>query len=272
MRKQIINAIIKKDIREIRSAKMLIGPVFIPQTATCLVLPAVILVIGYLTKDAFIKSMPFLRDTLLPLYRVSETFGSEYEQVLFIIANYTFVPLLMLMPLQAAMVIGINSFIGEKQRKTLETILYSPVSNREFVTAKLAAVLIPSVLLTAIECIIYAVICNLVSWIFSGKLIITSSILILSALVFNPAVSAFGLTIVMLVAVKAKTHAEAEHIAGLFILPFISLMITQVAGLYTLTALQIIAASLVLALTSLFLILKTAPSFNREEIIKTCNL
>ncbi|MBN1647448.1 MAG: ABC transporter permease subunit [Spirochaetales bacterium] len=270
MRKQIILAIIRKDIKEIRSGTMLIGPVFIPQTATCLFLPALILILGYLYRDTLLGALPFLGNTLLPLYHVPPVFGANYEKILYIIANFTFVPLLMLMPLQAAMVIGINSFIGEKQRKTLETMLYTPVRNREFITAKLAAVLVPSVLLTLAECIIYAAVCNLISYLFSGKLIITSPVLFLSALVFNPAVSAFGLTIVMLVAVRARSHAEAEHIAGLFILPFISLMITQVTGLYTLSLLQIIAAALILTLISLVLLFRTAPRFRREEIIKTC--
>lgn len=269
MRKRILAAIIRKDIGETASSPMLLGPVFIPQIATCLVLPALVLAAGYLAGDSFVRSLPFLADILPRLYSIPGRFEASHERVLYVIANYTFVPLLMLMPLQAAMVIGVNSFIGEKQAKTLETLLYTPVSNREFITAKLIAVLVPAVLLTIVECLVYSLVCNTISLVFSGRLIIVSVLLPVAVLVFNPAVSALGLSIVILIGVKAKSGAAAQHVAGVFVLPFVSLMIMQGAGLFALTVLQVVIASLLLLLTSAALVLKAAPRFDREEIIKT---
>ena len=259
----------EKDIKEILSSRKLLGPVFIPQISTCFILPAVVLLLGYVFGDALIRSLPFLADTLLKLYTVPAGFTALYEQVLYVIANYTFIPLLMMMPLQAAMIISVNSLVGEKQKKTLETLLYTPVSNKELVTAKLFGVLIPAVILTLLECLIYFIICNSISFAFSGKFILYSPAFITAVLIFNPAASSLGLSIIMMISVKANSYAEAEQVAGIFVLPFITLMVTQVVGLYTLTSLQIVVAGILLFLVSYFLMARATPRFQREDIIKT---
>ena len=269
MRTQIIWAIIKKDLKDVRSSTMLIGPVFIPQTATCFLLPAVFMILTYVLKDKLVAGLPFLTESLTPLYNIPQRFSRGYEKIAYIFANFSFIPLLALMPLQAAMVIAANSFIGEKERKTLETLLYSPVRNGEFVLAKLMTVLVPSVLLTFAECLIYYLICNGLSYIFGGYFILIGSALFLTAFIFSPAVSFFGLTLIMLISIKAKSHAEADFISGLFVLPFASLMVAQVSALYKLTGMQIIISGIIMTLIGVLLILKAAPRFERENIIKT---
>ena len=61
--------------------------------------------------------------------------SSVAEQISYIFLNYTFVPLFMIIPVMVASIIAANSVVGEKERKTLETLLYTPVTNREFLTA-----------------------------------------------------------------------------------------------------------------------------------------
>ena len=51
-------------------------------------------------------------------------------------------------PLELASVVGAASFVAERERRTLEALLYSPATDAELLTGKLCAAVLPGILLT----------------------------------------------------------------------------------------------------------------------------
>ena len=53
-----------------------------------------------------------------------------------------------------------SSFVGEKERRTIEGLLYTPITDRELVLAKVLVSVIPSVLLAWAAFVVYTVLVN----------------------------------------------------------------------------------------------------------------
>ena len=90
-------------------------------------------------------------DTLARLadrYPVPAVFETTVDRLLYVLLNYTFLPFFLIVPVLVSTFIAANAVVGEKERGTLETLLYTPVTNRELVTAKLAGAFVPAALVT----------------------------------------------------------------------------------------------------------------------------
>ena len=142
-----IRAIVRKDIRSITAERMVLVPMVVVPLALCILVPGAITLVALSFDEVLITGVQYV-EKLIPLYPVPQAIRGQSERVLFIFLNYTFLPLFMLVPIMASSVIAANSIVGEKERKTLETLLYTPVTNREFLTAKLLASFVPAVLVS----------------------------------------------------------------------------------------------------------------------------
>jgi ABC-2 type transport system permease protein len=263
-----IRAIMRKDIGGITAEKMVLMPMIIVPLLLCIVVPGAITAIALSVDEVLITGVQYV-EKLIPLYPVPEEIQGLTERVLFIFLNYTFLPFFMLVPIMASSVIAANSIVGEKERKTLETLLYTPVTNREFLTAKLLASFVPAVLVSWIGFGGYFVVLNLIYGLMRGMLIVRSWIWLPAILLLSPAVSLLGLSITLLVSLKAKSYNEAQQTAGVVVLPFIVLIVVQIVGLITFRPLLVVGLAAVLTVVSYLIILRIAPRFSREAIIGT---
>src|SRR4051812_42044222 len=59
---------------------------------------------------------------------------------------YMFAPMFLIVPLMVSSVVAADSFAGEKERKTLEALAYTPTTDRELLLAKMLGGWIPGVL------------------------------------------------------------------------------------------------------------------------------
>jgi ABC-2 type transport system permease protein len=263
-----IRAIMRKDIRSITAEKMVLIPMVIVPLMLCIVVPGAIAAMALALGEVLVTGVQYV-EKLIPLYPVPGDLPTLTDQVLFIFLNYTFLPFFMLVPIMASSVIAANSVVGEKERKTLETLLYTPVTNREFLTAKLLASLVPAVLVSWVGFAGYFVVLNLIYGLARGMLIVRSWIWLPAILLLSPAVSLLGLSITLVVSLKAKTYNEAQQTAGVIVLPFIVLIVVQIAGLITFRPVLVIGLAAALAAVSYLIIARLAPRFSREGIIST---
>ncbi|MBA7620744.1 hypothetical protein ES703_28099 [subsurface metagenome] len=263
-----VGAIMKKDIKAITASKMVMIPMFVVPLILCIAMPAVVLIVAF-TMDTVVISGAQFFEKLIPLYPVPENLNSMTDKIMYIFLNYTFLPLFMLLPIMASSIIASNSIVGEKERKTLETLLYTPVTNREFMVAKLLSAFIPAVLISYGGFIGFFSVLNLISYLYRNILIIRSWIWLPAILLLSPSVSLLGLSITLVVSLKAKSFADAQQMAGLIVLPFIALIIVQITGVITFNALYVVLFSIVLVIISYLIIVRVAPRFSRENIIST---
>jgi ABC-type Na+ efflux pump permease subunit len=190
-------------------------------------------------------------------------------EIAYVFLNYTFVPLFMLIPIMTASVIAANSVVGEKERKTLETLLYTPVSNREFLIAKELSAFIPAVVITVLSFIGYFAVGNIISYSMEGILLVRSPMWIPAILLLAPAVSLVGLAVTLLVSLRSKSFMEAQQMSALVVIPFILLLVVQITGVVVFSVLSVVLFSLAMLALAYVLVARVGPKFEREQIITT---
>ncbi len=83
---------------------------------------------------------------------------------------YMLAPMFLIMPLMVSSILAADSFAGEKERKTLEALLYTPTTDRELFTAKLLGAWLTAVIVALLSFVVYAVMVNAAGWHSIGHL------------------------------------------------------------------------------------------------------
>ncbi len=261
-----ISAIVRKDLGEVTASKAVTIPMTIVPVIFCLVLPAVLLLVGLNGGAASLGNVDAIA-RIVDRYPVPAEFVTTVDRLLYVFLNYTFLPFFLLIPILVSSVIAANAVVGEKERGTLETLLYTPVTNRELVVAKLAGSFVPAMIVTVGGFIGYFALSNAIFWAYRGTLVVRALIWVPGLLLLAPSVSLLGLSAALLVSMKAKTYLEAQQMSGLVVVPFVALVYAQLGGLVILGPLVVLLlAAAVLGVTWL-LFSKVASRFNREQIL-----
>jgi ABC-type Na+ efflux pump permease subunit len=259
-------AIALKDIRETFSTVQLVFPLVIVPIVVVVGYPAVFLLALRYTPGAagglegFIGAFPASAIPVMP--HITTAGRAAYIGVVYLFAGF-----FLLVPVMVSTVIAANSFAGEKERRTLEGLLYTPVSDAELVVGKIAAAFLPTIAFTWACFLVYAVV---VAWFgipVVGQWFFPTANWWALMLLLVPAVSLLVISIVVLVSTKARGFQEANAIGGSVILPVIGLAAAQASGLMVLSVNVVVATAVLFALVdagSLYLIVR---AFKRSRIV-----
>lgn len=275
MDKKIIKAIIKKDIRNIFSSIEFWLPMVIVPLVFAIFLPTLFILIGNKinigTSGSNYEMMNKIL-TKLPSGAIKNevmSFSSLNQKMVYLMLNYIFVPLFLMIPIMVSSIISALSFVGEKEKKTLETLLYSPAKDIELVTAKILAAFIPTMLLSLLCFLFYGTIIDTLGYQFFNRCVFPSLNWIFVILWLIPALSIFSIFLNVCISAKVKGYQEAQNITGLVVLPILLLIFGQVFGILFLNSVFIIIIGAVIFLIDIFLIKFASKTFNRNELFKT---
>ena len=263
-----IIAIIKKDLKEVVANKMVMIPMIIVPLILCIAVPAAIMLLVTSLGTEAINGVELI-EQIIPFYAVPEELTVLSDQILYIFLNYSFIPFFMIIPLMVSSIIAANSIVGEKERKTLETLLYTPVTNREFLQGKLLSSFLPAFAISILAFVCYFIVLNGISYAQMDFFIVRAFIWVPAILLLSPSVSLLGLSITLLVSLRAKTFMEAQQTAGIIVLPFVALIIVQITGVVTFRSVYIVGLSILLFVLSYIIVTRIGPRFDREKIITT---
>lgn len=263
MNSRMIKIIFTKDWRELRKSKQAMLPMIIVPIILVIVMPA-ILILSSLGVTMNPGNVEFLET--LP----SDFFPAEYnlqQGLVYVMIVHIFSPLFLLIPVMTSSIIAASSFAGEKERKTIEGLLYTPISDKELVLGKIFVSLIPAVLITWVSFIIYTIVVNALGYtIFQGLFFPTASWLVL-IFWLAPTLSFLSLAVVVYVSQRATGVWEAQQIAALLVLPIIALVISSVKGLIQLSWPVIFFAGLTILIIDIFIYRWLVRKLDRERII-----
>ena len=268
MKRTRVSAIVRKDLLELRKNKLAMLPMIVVPLVLCVLMPSVLSILALTLDISAINGAQFI-ERLLPVYAVPAELDTLAVQILYVFLNYMFVPFFMLVPIMVSSVIAANSVVGEKERHTLETLLYTPVSNRELIMAKQLSAFLPAVVISVVSFVLYFVSVNAISLLIDGVFLVRSLVWIPAILLVSPAASLVGLGVTLMVSVRSKTFMEAQQIAAVVIVPFLLILVAQLAGLFVMSMVHVVAFGVVLAAIGLLILRKIAPRFEREQILKT---
>lgn len=158
-------------------------------------------------------------------------FPTVQQQIVYFAVNYLFAPFFLLIPLMVASIIGANSFAGEKERKTLETLLFAPVDLNTLFWAKILAAFLPATFLAFICSCLYGSVVNITAYPLFGRIIFPEGNWIPLLFWVAPALSFGAVLVNVFISAKVRGFQEAFQLSGLVILPILGLFIGQLTGI-----------------------------------------
>jgi ABC-2 type transport system permease protein len=259
-----IRAVVARDLRAVRRSKAVVVPMLTVPVLLMVVLP---LIVGYAARRAsatggridFLDSLPSqLADPIASL--------PQEEQLLTLVLGFLLAPLFLIVPLMVSAVLAADAFAGEKERRTMETLLHLPISDRDLFIAKFLTGFLPAVAVSWIGFVCFAVVANGVSWGIVDGLLVPNRLWLVVIFWVAPAVATLGLGIMVRVSARCRTTQEANQLGGAVILPLIFVAVGQSTGLLLVDVAVAIAIGGVIWMIAIGLVSRGAALFTRDRV------
>ena len=260
-RKQL--ALIKKDIRGITSNKQVLMVMLMVPLALTIILPSIIVFVTALVPEAASDYEKLL--SMLPVT------GREYSQeqmILGLIFNKIMPAFFMMIPLMASSVMAASSFVGEKEKHTLETLLYSPLSLKQLFQYKILAGFSVGMMVSFISFAAMMLVLETEIFLFTGSVIMPDISWLIVMLLIAPAISLVAIALTVRGSAKAQTIEEAQQRAVFLIFPILALIIGQFTGVILVNSWLLLVVGIVLALLAFLLMRGAAGKFTYEKLLK----
>jgi len=226
--------VFSKDWREIRRNWQVIGPLVVVPMLITVMLPLVIILIPtIITIPGTSLNIPVTMFENLPLEVKLEIAGMNIsQQMTYVFLLYFFAPFFLIIPIMASSVLASDSFAGEKDRKTIEALLATPLTDGELLLGKILVSFIPSMLVTILAFTVYSAVVDVAAFtLFGGRILLPILLWLVLIFCVTPAVSLAGIGITVIVSVKVKGFREAQQLSALLVLPIMLLIFSELGGL-----------------------------------------
>ena len=227
-----IKAIVRKDLKVVFQNKGVSIPLIVVPAIFMILLPALTGLVPLFEVD--LGSTLHDLDALLqgmPANLQAEVAGySDAQMLVVLVLVYLLAPMYLILPLMVASVIAADSFAGEKERKTLEALLYTPTTDGELFTAKLLAAWLPALGVAWGGFVLYTIVANVAAWSTMGRIFFPTVMWLVLVLWVAPAVAGVSLGFTVLVSVRAQGFQDAYQLGAMVVLPIVLLVIGQATG------------------------------------------
>lgn len=192
------------------------------------------------------------------LFRFIEQFGAE-------VIGERLIPFMLLIvgffPMSFSLVIALETFVGEKERKSLEPLLATPLTNTQLYVGKVLAAVIPPMLTSYLGIAVYIVgLMLFANWVISGEIFV--QILLLTTLQGIIMVAA-----AVIVSSQTTSVRAANLLASFIIIPTALLLQVEAIILFWGNLSGLWWLILALLVTTLIFVRMGIQVFNREELI-----
>lgn len=263
--KGIYRVLMFKDMKEVVRNKQVFLPMIVVPLIILVLLPALFVAISFFGAE----SPELLQDMSSLIARLPDAYkGYNPGQLFMVVAiNYIFPAFFLIVPVMISSILGASSFVGEREKKTMESLLYTPITMEELLKAKILGTFIPSYLASLLAFVLFGAAVNVGGYLHFGRLIFPDVKWVIIALWLTPIVTLFSITFTVLVSAKSKTFQGAMQISGLMVLPVVLLIVGQFAGLFLLDAMIVVAIGAVMLFINYFLIKLLAKTFMAEKLV-----
>ena len=261
-----IATLIGKELREMRSNPAAILPVVL-LVAICLVLPFVVtVVLPAMTGESLSSDRTIAQVLALARTRLSglDTLPPESAAQAFLFQQFLF--LFLVAPIVGAVSLAAYAVVGEKQGRTLEPLLTTPLTTAELLVSKVLAAFLPALAIEAAGLALYVMLTVAFAAPGVARTLLSGRSLILVALL-GPLASLAALQLTIAISSRVNDPRSAQQIAVLLVLPLVLMLVGQVAGAFVITSPMLLALCGALAAVWLLLVLLSVALFDRESIL-----
>ena len=175
----------------------------------------------------------------------------------------------LLVPMILPLVIAADSIAGERERKTLESLIASPLSTWEILLGKLTTTMIPSTIITWVSGVIFMVISDLSLYDDIGRLLFPNNMSVILLFGFSPFMSLLTTQSMIIVSTRSSGMREAQQLGSLAILPLYSFILGETAMLLLVNYWWVILAAAILLTSTIILLYVNLRIFNREHMVSS---
>lgn len=244
-----IRTIVAKDLREIFSCKSTWLPMFLLPLLSSALLPLIMLFTarhnftGLATLETLLKNAP-------PDPRLI----TDSQKLLYIGLNKIVPIIFLIIPILMTCNIGSVSVVGERQKNTLESLLYSPIGIRQLYLAKLAGTFSIAFLVTVACFLCFAAVASIGTISQYGFSFLSVSKWLVLIFWLCPILILLALGVIVYISARAPSIQSAMQLSTLTVLPVLFLLLSQIAGTLALGPGRIfgLGAALLMAAALLF--------------------
>ncbi len=184
-----------------------------------------------------------------------------------VIFGRQFALLFLLLPMIIPNVLASYSIVGEKNRRTLEPLLATPISVGELLVGKVLAAVLPGILLTWMCALIFGAGVWLVAIDPAVPLLILNPGWITLLILASPLLAIISVALTVMISSRVTDPRSAQQIAGVLIVPIMLLFFGQMLGLVILSPLIALGFACALAALAVALFWLATRVFQRETIL-----
>jgi len=270
MNARAIRAIIRKDLKVISQNKGVMIPSIILPVVMFVISPWVVTLFPLLEK---LTGIDVLNDVkwLIDLMGTGLQQGfagyDPYQRFTIYILVYMMAPFFLIVPLMVSTVIAADSFAGEKERKTMEALLYTPTTDRELFVAKLLSSWLAALAVALVGFALYAIMVNAAAWPQMQRIFFPNALWLVLIFWVVPAIPGLGLGVIVLVSVRAQGFQDAFQMGSVVVLPVMLLGVGLLSGAMSFSIAVMFLVGLVIWLLDGLLIWLGSRSFRRGRLL-----
>lgn len=258
---QAMLAIIKKDFRSITANRRLFVSLLVVPLCLIIVMPSIFMLTAHMApNDSDLQAM-------LELVPQSSWSGSAEQTLMDLVFNYILPVFFLIIPIMASSIMAASSFVGEKEKHTLETLLYAPLTLNQIFRSKVMASFLLSMLVSLLSFVSMILVVETEAFFLMGALLIPKLNWLIILLLLSPGVSMIAVTLIERVSAKAQSMEESQQSAVFLILPLVLLIAGQFSGVMLLSPLLLLALSLVCGVIAWLLLKKSMKRFSYELLL-----
>jgi len=272
MNMRAIFAIVRKDLKVVSQNKGVMLPIILIPLIFFVVLPWGVTLVPSVVNVAGV-SADDINNVQEMIGQMSaglqqELSGYEPNQMIVVyFLVYMLAPLFVIIPLMVSAVIAADSFAGEKERKTMEALLYTPTTDRELFIAKLLSGWLAALAVALVGFVLYVVMANAAGWSQLHRIFFPNTMWLVLIFWVVPALPGLGLGVMVLASSRAQGFQDANQIGGLVVLPILLLVFGQIAGVMYFSVTLVFLLGLVIWALDGLLIWLGSRSFHRGRLI-----
>jgi ABC-2 type transport system permease protein len=255
MRARIVSTILRREWSETFRNRLLMSTILIPP---------VILTIAPLVLAGVVGNRALPPELATAVLSQRPEWASFTEAELAgAFAVQQFLAFFLLMPAYIPLSIATFSIIGEKQARTLEPVLATPIRTLELLVGKAIAALVPGV---AAGWLTYVAFVALASIVYGPNLIgvVTDSSWLVGVFVLGPAVGLSSVVAGVIVSARVNDPRVAQQIGGIVVVPIIAVTLLQATGTLLVGATGYLLLALIVFIVSLIGLRVGVSLFDRE--------
>jgi ABC-type Na+ efflux pump permease subunit len=173
-----------------------------------------------------------------------------------------------LIPVMASSVMASVSFVGEKEKSTLETLLYCPLSLKKIFSAKILASFLLSMAVSVFSFIVMMIVTETLFFVLTGTIIMPNVNWLIVILLVSPAVAIISINLIVRNSAKAQSSEEAQQSSLFLVLPVILLVVGQFTGLMMISVKLFLLIAAVLVAIAVLTFRGSFRKFNYELLLR----